>query len=90
MIEYIFGFQGHEFLGLNHILLELKKETFYNYRENVGVDNFLESFKQKIKHLIIKEKQIAVSGNNFESFVKKWENYREIYDFFGPDCQIIS
>ena len=90
MIRYIFGFQGHEFLGLNHILLELKKETFYNWDENVGVEAFLESFKQKIKHLVIKEKQISLSKNNFESFVEKWKNYCEIYDFFGPDCQIIS
>ena len=90
MVKYIFGIQGQEFLGLNHILLELKKEIFYNWRENVGVDAFLESFKLKIKHLMIKEKQIAISGTDFESFVEKWKNYCEIYDFFGPDCQIIS
>ena len=90
MIEYIFGFQGSAYLGLNHILLELKKEIFYNWKENVGVVIFLDHFKQKIMHLMIKEKQIAISGNKFEMFAQKWQNYCEIYDFMGPDCQIIS
>ena len=90
MMEYIFGFQGRKFLGLNHILLELKKEIFYNWRENVGVATFFNCFKQKIMHLIVKEKQIAIASNKFEAFAQKWLNYVEIYDFLGPDCQIIS
>ena len=90
MEMYIFGFQGHAFLGLNHILLEFKKHIFYNLEENVRVATFFESFRRKIMHLIVKEKQIAMIGNNFESFSKKWENYTEFFDFFGPDCQIIS
>ena len=31
---FIFGFRDN--MGLNHVLLELKKEIFYNWRENVG------------------------------------------------------
>ena len=40
-------------------------------------------------HLIIKEKTIALGGNNFDTFRIKWEKFTEIYDFFGPDYQII-
>ena len=28
MKNYLFGFHGHDFVGLNHILLELKKYLF--------------------------------------------------------------
>ena len=89
MITYLFGFQGTEYQGLNHILLEFKKYIFYSWEEDVTVLNFFEAFRRKIMHLIIKEKQIAVKSDNFETFANKWELYTEFYDFFGPDCQIV-
>ena len=89
MFNYIFGFHDLEHLGLNQILLQLKKEIFYNWKENVSIVAFLNNFKLKIIHLIIKEKQIAISRSNFVNFEEKWQNYCEIYDFRGPDCQII-
>ena len=85
----MFGFQGNNFLGLNQVLLELKKILFINFEENVRVEQLLERFKMRIMHLIIKEKMIALGVDKFEAFKIKWENFTEFYDFFGPDCQII-
>ena len=89
MKQYMFGFQGTKFLGLNHILLELKKYIFYNFEENVGVVQLFERFNRRIMHLIIKEKMLALSAGNYEIFKAKWENFTEIYDFYGPNCQVI-
>ena len=71
MRNYLFGFQGNKFSGLNHILLESKKFMFYNWDENVRVEQLFERFKRKVMHLIIKEKNIALSGNRFETFMNK-------------------
>ena len=59
MKQYMFGFQGNKLLGLNHVLLELKKYILYNFEENVGVVHLFERFKRRIMHLIIKEKMLA-------------------------------
>ena len=85
----MFVFQGDKFLGLNHVLLELKKYIFYNFEENVGVVHLFERFKRRIMHLIIKEKMSALSAGNYETFRVKCENFTEIYDFYGVDCQVI-
>ena len=74
MKQYMFGFQGTKFLGLNHILLELKKYIFYNFEENVGVAQLFERFNRRIMHLMIKEKMLAPSADNYEKFRVKWEN----------------
>ena len=89
MTNYLFGFQGTELQGLNHVLLEFKKHIFYSWEEDVLVSSFFEEFRRKIQHLIIKEKQIAINSDNFAAFSTKWENYTAFYDFFGPDCQIM-
>ena len=38
---------------------------------------------------MIKEKQIMMEKENFENYSEKWIEFREIYDFLGPDQQII-
>ena len=38
---------------------------------------------------MIKEKQIMLEKDNFEKYFEKWNEFREIYDFLGPDQQII-
>ena len=83
----IFGFKDN--IGLNHILLELKKEIFYNWSEGVGEVTFCERFITKMRIIMIKEKQIMIEKDNFEHYIEKWNNFREIYDFLGPDQQII-
>ena len=40
-------------------------------------------------HLVIKYKTLALSADKFDTFIIKWENITEIYDFLGPYCQII-
>ena len=38
---------------------------------------------------MIKEKQIMIENDKFENSSEKWKDFREIYDFLGPDQQII-
>ena len=40
-------------------------------------------------YLIIKEKMLAFCGDSYETFRVKWENFTEIYDFYGPNSQVI-
>ena len=87
MVPYLFGFRNNA--GLNHILIEFKKELFYNWNENIGVETFCERFKVKIRKIMVTEKQIMLSKNQFDRYFEKWEKFIEIYDFLGPDCQII-
>ena len=84
---YIFGFKVN--MGLNHILLELKKEIFYNWNGNVGVVTFCERFITKMRNIMVKEKQIMISKDLFEDYFDEWKEFMEIYDFLGPDCQIV-
>ena len=55
-----------------------------------GLILFFARFERTIMHLIVTEKHIAISSDNFEAFCQKWEQFIEFYDFRGPDCQIIS
>ena len=87
-VQYLFGFGNNE--GLNHILLELKKELFYNWDENVSVGTFCERFQVKVRKLMIKEKQIMLLNNKFEEYLNKCKTFLPIYDFLGPDRQIFS
>ena len=87
--SYLFGFVGSKRDGLNHILLELKKYTFYNLRENMGVSAFCEHFQATLRSLMIKEKINALSYNKMGTFNEKWKNYTSIYDYRGPDMHSI-
>ena len=72
MRKYLFGFQGNNFLGLNHVLLELKEFIFYYIEENERVEQLLERFTRRIMHLIIKEKMIALGADKFKAFKIKF------------------
>ena len=61
MIPYLFCFINNK--GLNHILIELKKESSYNWDVNVEVDTLCEWFLAKIRKLMIKEKHIMLAKN---------------------------
>ena len=39
--------------------------------------------------IIVKEKQIMMASNKFEDFCSKWQDFTAIYDYLGPDYQII-
>ena len=85
MVEYIFGKTGIEFLGLNHLLLELKKVIFYSKKENLSSPHFFELFSNRIRNLIKKEKKIHSENNSFGDFLIKWKDFTVFYDFRGPD-----
>ena len=83
--KYLFGFSQNS--GLNHVLLELKKLIFYSWDPNVQLNSFLDLFIVTIRKLIIKEKQFLVSEKLNNQFRSKWDKFKEIYDFNGPDLQ---
>ena len=87
LVEYIFGFKTN--VALNHILLQFKKEVFYNFDKNVGVDTFCERVISKIRRNMIKEKNCVKSDQMYENYTKKWDKFKSIYDFRGPDLSII-
>ena len=84
IVEYMFGVKTNT--ALNHIL---KRRFFYNFDINIGVNTFCERIISKILRIIIKEKNCVNSKKMYELFVKKWENFTFIYDFRGPDLNII-
>ena len=38
---------------------------------------------------MIKEKSIMIENRNFELYDQKWVDFRNIYDYYGPDIQIV-
>ena len=89
ILDYLFGIQGEKYLGINHFLLELKKTIFYSSTADLDSSTFCEQFYNKIKTIIIKEKTIALNNEKFDRFCLKWENFTTIYDFRGPDIEIV-
>ena len=87
LVSYFFGFDNNP--GLNHILIELKKFIFYGWDINVNLRTFCERFENKIRNLIIKEKHVMIKKGKFEPFSEKWKNFTNIYDYFGPDLEIV-
>ena len=85
MVEYLFGKMGEKYLALNQILLELKKDIFYNANEFDSSEAFCEHFICNLRSLMTKEKQLAMKNNKFVNFSIKWEHFTAIYDFRGPD-----
>ena len=85
--SYLFGFKTNT--ALNHIFLELKKEFLYSFDKNVGAVTFCEHFIEKIRKKSIKEKACIKSDQMYNKFVEKWKEFTTIYDFHGPDLNII-
>ena len=84
--SYLFGFSKSP--ALNQILLELKKLIFYTWDPAMQVNSFFTIFISKIRKLMIIEKQINLSNKRFDQYSKKWEKFKNIYDFNGPDIQL--
>ena len=82
-VQFICGVKNNT--ALNHILIELKKELFYNWDNEVGLEIFLDRFVAKIRKKMILEKNCIKSNLMFDQYSKKWNNFIYIYDFRGPD-----
>ena len=87
LIQYLFGISGSKYLGLNHVLLELKKAIFYSWDSNIENNAFCQQVNNNIKKIIFKEKSIMLKNNQYEEFDTKWDKFVSIYDFRGPDLQ---
>ena len=87
-VQYIFGFKNNA--ALNHIIIELKKELFYNWENYADLDIFFDRFVAKVQKIMILEKKCIKSDKNFNQYCKKWEKFKGIYDFRGPDPSICN
>ena len=67
-LQYIIGFKNNE--ALNHILLELKKELFYNWDINIDLNIYLERFVAKVRKVMIVEKKCIRSDKTFDRYSK--------------------
>ena len=76
-------------VGLNWIFIEFKKEVFYNFDRNIGVEAFCERIINKIRKIMIKEKNCIKSIKMYDQFTEKWDNFIPVYDFRGPDLNIV-
>lgn len=82
-IDYFLG--SKENIGLNCLLLELKKFIFYNFDHNSNVDIQINMFKSRLKRIIILEKRYYLRRDKIDYFHEKWEKFSEVYMFYGPD-----
>ena len=69
------------------IINQLKSKVIINLDMNVAA--FCEYFVNRIRRIMIKEKSIMIENNNFELYDQKWVDFRNIYEYHGPDIQII-
>ena len=76
-------------MAFNHILLELKKYIFYAAKETLRSKHFPELYFSRVRFLIIKEKEISSKSKKYEDFLNKWNDFTSIYDFRGPDAEIV-
>ena len=86
--QYFFGFKNNA--ALNHIVIELKKELFYNWDNYADLDIFIERFVAKVCKIMIIEKECIKSDQDFNNYCKKWDKFLDIYDFRGPDPSICN
>ena len=51
---------------------------------------FCERVIEKIRKIMIKEKNCINSDKMYDQYLKKWETFISIYDFRGPDLNIVK
>ena len=73
-LQYFFGFKNN--IAVNHIVLELKNEFFYNWDSNVDVGIFLERFVAKIRKIMIIEKQCIKTDKMFNQYSKNGMSFQ--------------
>ena len=78
----MFGFKTN--VALNHIFLEFKKEVFYNFDKNVGVDTFCERVISKIRKNMIKEKKCVNQNKCTTIMLKNGTNLPQFMIFVDP------
>ena len=61
---------------------------FYSWDPTIQINLFFDIFISKIRKLMIMEKYMNINSKSLDQYSAKWENYKCIYDFNGPDVQI--
>ena len=84
-VEYLLGFTGKSYEGLNSALLELKRYIFYHFSDSKSINLHLHIFKNRLRRIILCDKRYYASKNNYEYFYEKWECFSPVYQLFGPD-----
>ena len=62
---------------------------FYKDTLDMNVAAFCEYFINRVRRIMIKEKSIMIENRNFELYDQKWADFWNIYDYHGPDIQIV-
>ena len=78
-IDYFLG--SKENIGLNCLLLELKKFIFYNFDHNSNVDIQINMFKSRLKRIIILEKYTIYAGTRLIIFTKSGKSFQRYICF---------
>ena len=56
----------------------------------MNLDTFCEHLERKIKRIMIKEKTIMIENGQFDEYDVKWKKFKIIYNYLGPDIQIVQ
>ena len=70
-VEYLLGFQGKKFDGLNCALLELKKFIFYNFSSQKSLSLQFTLYLNRLRRIIILDKKYYLENNKIELFYEK-------------------
>ena len=63
--------------------------TFYSWDPAIQIDLFFDFFVSKIRKLMIMEKHISITFKSLDQYSAKWEKYKIIHYFNGPNVQVI-
>ena len=85
--EFLFGFESECNQALNLVLLELKILNFYSLPKdaNLGLNSLKKLFLNRIRKIMLQEKNMSHIKNKYDEFEFKWEKYTAVYDWRGPD-----
>ena len=61
---------------------------FYTWDPAIPINLIFDIFISKIRKLMIMEKYMNINSKSLDQYSAKWEKYKCIYDFNGPDVQI--
>ena len=88
---HLFGLESECNQALNLILLELKEFNFYTLPKEVNLGHVIleKLFFKRIRKIMLHEKYIGQHSKNYDEVEFKWEHFTAIYDWRGPDLDML-
>ena len=84
-VDYLLGFRGKDYEGLNCALIELKKYIFYHFSEERSPNVNFRIYNSRLRRIVLCDKRHSFSRNKFETFYEKWKYFSPVYQIYGPD-----